>query len=498
MINQYTQSQPSLVIQSDLAGEFPIYIYWPEGKQVLLYDTSITKLLDDARVLKPLKVSDEGISFLLQSGVVPPPKTAYQDIYIVGIGDTAEVTTANGKIEVDFKHEFPFMNANRLHADEMQPDEDLILQMLAEATISRIDESNPSFLFHSAGKDSNSIALALAEAGWQDKVTLITHKSKGVADESEISAKIAKQLGFKHQILYEVDQLQVSHKQAIDDYFINAPFPCTDNVTLAYPLYAQQLPELKGANIIDGGGNDSHMMTPPTQRELKTFALSKVTHHASYLRYFFKSESLLSPLVRTSAEWFGMSGLSFADTQKIFLESMNVYSHWQQESQLRKDWDLFDFKTDIYSTCTIAEVHIRKARNFADSINSNLILPFANQQVAEYFAKMPEAYLFDRESLKNKLVLRGMLKTRMGLDSDKLGKMGWTYDSNTFIKNNLPYIRTTLMGSTFFNKEGLNLILSRFERISSAKNRTNLVLSRYIYSLFLIQSFLKKNKYINV
>lgn len=97
---------------------------------------------------------------------------------------------------------------------------------------------------------------------------MITHKSKGQADESEISAKIAKQLGFKHQILHEVDQLQAEHKQAINDYFVNAPFPCTHNVILAYPLYAHQLPELKGANIIDGGGDDSHMMTPPTARGL--------------------------------------------------------------------------------------------------------------------------------------------------------------------------------------------------------------------------------------
>ena len=56
------------------------------------------------------------------------------------------------------------MKANRLQPKDMQPNENLILEMLAEATLSRIDKSKPSFLFHSSGKDSNSIALALAEA----------------------------------------------------------------------------------------------------------------------------------------------------------------------------------------------------------------------------------------------------------------------------------------------------------------------------------------------
>lgn len=497
MINQYLPFQPGLILQSDLAGEFPLYLYWPKDKSTLLYSKSIIELLDEHRVPKPLKLSNEGLSFLLQSGVVPPPKTAYEDIYILGIGDQAKVLTINGKIEIEFSHDFPFMNDNRLLTSEMQPDEDLILQMLAEATISRIDESKPSFLFHSAGKDSNSIALALAEAGWQDKVTLITHKSKGMADESEISAKIANHLGFRHQVLYEVDELKVDHKQAIDSYFINAPFPSTDNVTLAYPLYAQQLPELKGANIIDGGGNDSHMMTPPTQRELKTFALSKVTHHASYLRYFFKSESLLSPLVRTSAEWFGMSGLSFADTQKIFLESMNVYSHWQQESQLRKDWDLFDFKTDIYSTRTIAEVHIRKARNFSDSIHSNLILPFASQQVAEYFAKMPEEYLFDRKTLKNKLILRKILKERNVVDSDAIGKMGWNYDSSSIVLQNWAWMFEEIQQCELWDQSGIEEVAYRMKNRMNGSGWGSAASARLLYRLFLVSAWYKNNKYLN-
>lgn len=497
MISEYNLSQPGLVIQSDLAGEFPIYIYWPADKQVLLYATSITKLLDDVRVPKPLKVSDEGLSFLLQSGVVPPPKTAYRDIYIVGIGDTAEVTSANGKVEVDFKHEFPFMNANRLQADEMQPDDDLILQMLAEATTSRIDKSKPSFLFHSAGKDSNTIALALAEAGWQDKVTLITHKSKGAADESEISAKIAKQLGFKHRILHEVDQLQAHHKQAIDDYFINAPFPCTDNVTLAYPLYAEQVPELKGANIIDGGGNDTYMMTPPSQRELKVLPLSKLTSKFSFIRQFTNSESLFNPLLKTPSEWCGMAGLSLKDANQVFANNQSVYPHWSRESSLRKEWDSFDFKTDILTTITAAELHIRKARNFADSINSNFILPFANQQVTEYFGKMPEADLFDRKSLKNKLVLRGLLKGRMGLDSDKLGKMGWTYDSRSIVLQNWNDIMQQVQACTLWNQVGLLKVINRMRNRMDGNGWGSGAAGRYIYRIYLISAWHNRNRCLN-
>lgn len=497
MIKQYPLNRESFIIKSDLAGESPIYLYWPQDQSTLLYSVSITELLDDPRVLKPLKVSNEGLSFLLQSGVVPPPKTAYEDIYILGIGDKADVSTQNGKVVVNFSHEFPFMNANRLSADEMQPDEDLILQMLAEATINGIDESKPSFLFHSAGKDSNTIALALAEAGWQGKVTFITHKSKGASDESEISAKIAKQLGFKHQVLNEVDLLQAEHYKAIEDYFINAPFSSTDNVTLAYPLYAQQLPKLKGANIIDGGGNDSHMMTPPTQRERNVLPIAKFTHHASFMRHLIQSESLLSPLIRTPAEWCGMSGLSFADTKKILPEAVNTYSHWENESQRRSDWDIFDFKTDMYSTRTISEMHIRKARNFSDSINANLILPFANEKVAQYFSKMPEQYLFDRKSLKNKLILREMLKNKIGLDSDALGKMGFSYDSRTMVLQNWDSITKEIHKCTLWKKAAVIEVTTRWKACINDKGWSSGATARLLYRIFLLSMWHNYNKYLN-
>lgn len=497
MVTQYSIDQPGLVLSSDLGGEYPIYLYWPQNQSTLLYSKSITELLNDTRIPKPLKVSTEGVSFLLQSGVVPLPKTAYQDIYILGIGDNAKISTVNGKINIQFSHNFPFLNANRLPADAMKPDENLILQMLAEATINRIDESKPSFLFHSAGKDSNSIALALAEAGWQNKVTLISYKAKGKLDESEISAKIAKQLGFKHQILYKVDQLQSQHKQVISDYFVNAPFPCTDNASLGYPLYTLQIPELKSANIIDGGGNDSHMIVPPTARELKVLPLSKPTHHFSFVRHFVKSESLFSTLIRTPAEWWGMSGMSFADTKQILPNAVNVYPHWKKESQIKKDWDLFYFKTDIYSTLTIQEVHIRKVRNFADSVNVNMVFPWANQRVAKYFSKMPEQYLFDRKTLRNKLVLRKILKDRIGLDSDSLGKFGFEYDTSGIIVQNLDYIIQKITTSLLWHQPGLLKVITRMKKRMNGKGRGSRNVKVFLCRLLLISSWHSHNRFIN-
>lgn len=498
MINQYLLNQPYIELKADLAGEFPLYIYWPKDKSILLYSKSVKELFNDRRVPKPLKINNDGISFLLQSGVVPPPKTAYEDIYIISIGDKAYVSSDEGKIDIKFTHKFPFLNANRLSPDEMQPDEDLILKMIAEATINRIDSSKPNFLFHSAGKDSNSIALALAEAGWQDKVTLITHKSKGQADESEISAKIAKKLGFKHQILYEVDKLKAEHKQEIENYFVNAPFPCIDTVSLAYPLYSYQAPELKGSNIIFGDGNDSHMISPPDKKQKMVLAYSQWTSKVSFMRGVVNSESKLNPIIRTSAEWFGMSGLSFKDSKRIFSASVSVYPYWEFESQLRKGWDIFDFKSDIYSTRAITERMIRKLFNFVEVNNSNIVLPFADQKIAEYFAKMPEQYLFDRKTLKNKIILRNILKERISLDSDALGKMGWTYDTSSIVMQNWDWMLQEMQKCTLWHHPGLVKVVNRLKGVMQSNHKYAVLSGRLIYRIYLLSAWYNHNKYLKI
>ena len=223
MINQYKLNSPSFTLESDLAGEFPIYVYLSHDKQKLLYSYSIAELLDDNMVEKPLKVSNEGLSFLLQSGVVPPPLTAYQNVFIIGIGDAAIIETVDAEIKVNFTHNFPFSADKREPSSSYQkPDYDHLMGLLATETIKKLDKSKKTFLFHSAGKDSNSVALALAEAGLQQEVTLVTHKSKGNLDESVISEQIAKKLGFSHQVLHEVDALQDEHLDFINDSVFGA------------------------------------------------------------------------------------------------------------------------------------------------------------------------------------------------------------------------------------------------------------------------------------
>lgn len=493
MISEYKLNDKEILLQSDIAGEFPVYIYLSSDKKNLFYSKNIVQLLDDKRIKKPLKVSIKAVSFILQSGVVPPPLSIYEDIFILGIGHSASICTKNNKIDISFKYDFPFFNKNRVSKDEMTPKKDEILDLIANATIKRINPSKPTFLFHSAGKDSNTIAVALAKAGLQNNITLVTHKSKGNKDESEISKSIADKLGFKHKILNEVDELKDEHVNAIDKYFTNAPFPCADNVTLVYPLYTVQMPELANSNIIDGMGNDVYIGHIPSSSENKYQKYSKTLTYIRPLIKFANSENMLNIIGRTRTEWTGLDGMSFSDVNYFLPLATDVFHYWKEKSSKK---NYLDFRADIRGGMIDQEMFTRKVRNFSDSISSNLILPFCNTEVANYFAITPEEYVFDRKNLKNKLILREILNDEICLDSDKLGKMGFTYDYISVVSQNYRLLSEEIFKCKLWDSEAIKKVVNRMRKSSNGKGWSSRAASRFIYRLYLISTWLNKNKWV--
>lgn len=490
----YAAGDSPLNLQADLAAEFPLYLFLTDDRKTLLYGKDLSGLLLQAGGKDRLCLSSEALSFLLQNGVVPPPLTVFANVFVLGVGDNARISAPNGRIEIAFGHTYPFKNANRPSelGNNLNPNE--ILSMLADAVISRVKTSQPNFLFHSAGKDSNMIALALAEAGWQDKVTLITHKSKGKADESGISKSIAKKLGFRHRTLFETDDLSTQSREAITDYLASTPFPCVDNVTLAYPLYALQMPELVGANLIDGGGNDVYMGVPATRRDLLAIGLSRITSKARVLRKFTKTENGFAPFLRTPVEWMGLAGLSLKDSKLLFPRTICTYSHWSHKSEITYDGDACDFKTDIIACIVASERHIRKVRNFSESVSANLVLPWANEKIASYFSKVPEESLFDRRKAKNKIVLRTILKDRLALDSDAIGKMGFSYDANSVVRRNWDWVKSEILSCNLWDKHGASTLIGRLAKeAEKPSGRASALATEALHRIFAVSLWSNAN-----
>lgn len=487
-----TPHQKPVILKSELAGENPVYIYWSQDRSFAAYSSSITDLTE-APFIKSFEIDSYGLSFLLQNGAVPPPKTVYKNLFILGIGDTAEITSNNGLIEITFHNDFPFSSQKRPERPYI-PDTSVALELIANATLKRTHHNKPTFLFHSAGKDSNTIALALAEAGWQDKVTLITHHSKSNPKESHISAEIAKKLGFRHRNLEEYSDLNPQVQKEFFEFFREAPFPCTDGVSLAYPLYAFQYPQLKSANIIDGMGNDVYIGHMPSHSEYQKQRLSRYFSHFSPLNDYLNSENRIRAIGRTRCEWIGLSGFSFSDTSRILPGAINTTSYWKKADFGEEYTDL---RGRIRGTILDQEVFTRKIRNFTDVYRSNLILPWATQEVAEHFWNMDKSYLFDKDNLKNKTFLRKLLSEKAGIDSDGIGKLGFKFSFSEITRRNWNHISEEIMRCRLWDTSNIAQLSKRLKAYADANPKREDIPLRLIYKLYLISIWANNSKLLN-
>lgn len=495
-LDNHSLNNLEIELVSDLAAESPIYLYINDDKNYVCYSNSIQDLLNSSHIKKPLSISSEGLSFLLQSGVVPPPKTIYKNIFVIGIGDKALIKNNDQVIELNFFHKFPFMSADRLHQNEITPDNDLILELLLKATISRIDSSKPTFFFHSAGKDSNSILLALAEGGYQDKITCVCQKILDSQDESTISKNIAEKLGFKHVILEQPTKISKEFFTSIIDHFTNTPLPWTDGVTLAFPAYPLQLPTLKESNVIDGSGNDVYIGNIPSLSEYRKQWLANLTQNFHWFADHMSSTSIFSSIRKTRAEWCGLGGFLFSDAKKIYPLATSVLPYWTLQSKERRLWDYIDFRSDIRGT--IIDVHIfnQKIRNASYVWKSNPIYPWCDKEVATYFSKLPEKYVFDRRKLKNKLILRDLLKERIGLDSDAIGKRGYGYDNLKTLQLLIENAKHEISTCNFWDKV---TVIKKFNTLytKAYSNDKYYALGRnLLLRLYLLSLWLNHNRYI--
>lgn len=405
-----------------------------------------------------LQLDSSSLQMLLQCGVQYPGRTIYKDVFSYSPG--VNFAIEESKLELDYS--FPFPESKRDDKCIPPSNEDILEALFNSLEQSRI-EGKDTFLFHSAGKDSNSIALAIAEAGFQKDVTLICQESKGKHDESQISKKIANKLGFNHITLKESQG--VMGESILLDYFEKLPSPVIDNVGLAFPYYLQQIPDLANSNIIDGGGNDIYMMTPPSGREVILNLLSCNMSSLFWLQEYLSSNSLMSKIVRSAPEQYGMSGLSFGDIKKITSNTTSCSYYWDQHyKENRYNRDKTEIKTEYLCAHVAASQHIAKMQNFCEAIDSNLVLPFTNDSVVSLFSSLSYDKLF--EGNRNKTILRDMLKTKLGLDSDKVGKMPWTYNSQRIVKENKPFVISQISKSNLWNKHVDSFVKSMYSKDS--------------------------------
>jgi len=190
-----------------------------------------------------------------------------------------------------------------------------------------------------------------------------------------------------------------------------------------------------------------------------------------------------------------MSGFSDKDSN-FYSDFQSTYDFWQKESTLRRHDSFLDLKTEIYAAKVIYEVYIRKFKQFCNFQESNLVMPFMDNALTEYIFSWKEEYLFDRKYQKNKVYFRELLKDEIGLDSDIIGKKGYSLNTAFIIRQNLEWILEEINQCKLWQinqiKEVCNRLLSSAQHDSWKAGASY----RLIYRLFLISIWHNHSAYV--
>jgi len=138
---------------------------------------------------------------------------------------------------------------------------------------------------------------------------------------------------------------------------------------------------------------------------------------------------------------------------------------------------------------------MRKVRNFAEVYNCNLIFPWTDEEIATYFAKLPERYLFDRKTFKNKLILRKILKDFLDLDCDKIGKFSYPFDAFGLLMKMEDHVKDEIFSCKLWNRKEIEKLYKSFlEKIN--KNKKYRRLKSLIIRLYLISAWFNHSKFV--
>lgn len=87
-------------------------------------------------------------------------------------------------------------------------------------------------------------------------------------------------------------------------------------------------------------------------------------------------------------------------------------------------------------------------------------------------------------------------RDRIGLDSDALGKKGWTYDSSSIVLQNWDWMLQEIQQCQLWEQTGMLKVLSRMKKRMNGTGWGAGAAGRLLYRINLISAWYNKNQYL--
>ncbi|UHQ18585.1 asparagine synthase-related protein [Lysobacter sp. KIS68-7] len=361
-----------------------------------------------ARTIDLVSVAD-----ILRNAFVYPPHSIFEDVKLVTFG-----FSPSQDMLVAPEFHFKFRDSGkRGETEESQDWVGTYHRLLVEAVAESTRQSKHPWLLQSGGKDSTTLAIAVADA--RPDATCITYLGGREEDEVDSATFVAKTLGLRHETL------TCDPGRAYDRYLAVAdrmPLLTADFALLSYVDLATEIIGRGGDGVIDGLGADSYFGTPMSRQQRMLARLARRMRlpinlaEMPFVERNFELCFLLGTLQMESIERvFPGSRFTDAEVDELFGRPMS------QESYKRLDVFREEIATaasqdewrDISTSIAGSAGAFAKGLYTCSALGMHAAYPFCDVRFREWvYREVPPHQMIDPESRVNKVLVRSHIATR--------------------------------------------------------------------------------------
>jgi hypothetical protein len=304
--------------------------------------------------------------------------------------------------------DFPFREHRNLGTSCIK--EESLLSSITKACEKSLSTPGKPVLLLSSGKDSLSLALGFAELGISvDCVSLVTDDEEG-----EYLKDLTSQLG--HSLhLVGLDQIRSLSSKFADVSLCSSEHICLDQALFPMYLALENYASGESVNIIDGMGNDIYFGHVPAKYQINSYrygtlrnALPKSLGY--YLRNFTGAMGL-----RTASSYILGSRKEMRITNNRYADFINLKPNFSNQT------DIIDARSFIRGKYIDNFVYAEKTRVIGRLLKCNVSFPWMDQDLANYCFNLPKELKYNFDNLENKILLRKLLKSKIGYNRPKKG-----------------------------------------------------------------------------
>jgi asparagine synthetase B (glutamine-hydrolysing) len=349
------------------------------------------------------------IADLLRNAFVYPPHSIYRDVKIAATGFDPQQDMHDHP-----RFHFAFQSAlatPRPSADVV--DNHVLLktyhQLLCDAVSRSTAGMQSPWLLQSGGKDSTSMAIALAEV--LPQTTCLTYL--GGDEENEVASArfVAQQLGLRHETLV------CDPGRAYDRYLAmvpRMPLLTADFAALSYADLATEVSLHHGDGIIDALGSDQYFGVPLHRQErvlamlARRLRLPQSVFRSRLVSRSFKLCFALSTLQMDGFErYFPGSRFSDAEVDALFGQPIATCSRQRMETYHADIATAGSAEAVRRISLVVSEAsHLAKGMYITSAMSLRLVYPYCDEQLGNWvFHEVPDELLIGPDRV-NKVLMR--------------------------------------------------------------------------------------------